>query len=285
MIAGAQKAGTSSFYHYLAQHPEVCAHAQSEFNYFVNDREFGQGYEHALGRYFPDSPAGCSCFIAKSVEIMYSRKVMERLAGHNKDVQLVVILRHPVERAYSAYWFARRQGWENIPDFETAVFASKDRFGDMWVAATNCAYLDRSLYGKHLQELWHIFSRDQVHVYLFEDMWRHLSGICQSMYQLLGLDPGFLPDTSQRHNRAARARSEKAARMISSATGIKRFVRSVLPDRASDKLHHVLRRLNEQSFSPPPLPHETRVKLIEFFKPHNQELSELLGCRLDHWND
>ena len=126
MIVGTQKSGTSSLLRYLAQHPDIHTHSQSEMTFFLQDHEYTRGYESAYAKYFAQCSENCK-LIAKNVMVMYSHDIMQRIYQHNPKIHLVVLLREPVARAYSAYWWARRRGWENITSFEEALAAEQHR--------------------------------------------------------------------------------------------------------------------------------------------------------------
>ena len=150
MIVGAQKSGTSSLLRYLEQHPDMHTHPQPEMTFFLQDREYSRGYEWAFAKYFAgesdrDDIANKQ-LIAKNVMVMHSPEVMQRIYEHNPDIHLVVLLREPVARAYSAYWWARRRGWENIKTYEEALAAEEDRLNENWFKmATVCLSVQRYL--------------------------------------------------------------------------------------------------------------------------------------------
>jgi hypothetical protein len=287
MIAGAQKAGTSSLKNYLGQHPGICTHEQIEMMYFVNDAEYEQGFARAFRRYFGDEQGEDRVIVAKSVGVLDHLKAMERLRDHNPGVHLVLSLRNPADRAYSAYWYARRMGWEDLETFEEAIEADPERFGHDRARQHHCAYLYRSLYAQHLANLLHYFSREQIHVFLMEEIRQDAVAVCRRLYGLFeGLDPAFEPHTGQRHNRAARPRSQSLARLTSSRNvlpSLKRVIRRLLPQPFVESVRDALQQMNERQFMPPPMRPETRARLDRYFAPHNAELSELLGRDLSHW--
>ena len=286
MIAGAQKAATSSLLRYLAEHPDVCSHWQEEINYFIKDSEYFKGESYALSRYFPCAGQEDKTIVAKSVEIMYSIQAAGRLQAYNPDIQLVFVLRHPVDRAYSAYWFARRVGWEQIPSFEDALWTKQNqtKFADDWLAEQNRAYLDRSLYLKHLKRLLTFFSEEQIHVILLEDVKNDAVSVCRYFYSLIGVEATFMPDVNRIYNSTAVARSEELAQFMRSSVVLRNILRRCLPEKARERIELRLRHWNERAFLPPPMNPATRERLLAYFKPHNAQLSVFLGRDLSGWN-
>lgn len=280
MIVGAPKAATTSLKDYLGQHPGICTHLQRELEFFAGDEVYRSGFEHVLRVYFPDARPG-AVLVGKSVAMMYSAQALERLQRHNPEIQVVVALRNPAERAYSEYWYARRRGWETMPSFEAAIRAGGERFAGDAPRAWRCAYLQRSAYAPYLADIYERFGRDRVHVILAEDLRTRSAEIVQALYRALpGLDPDFAPRVALERNSAAMPRWGAVLRLTSSRTalsGVRRLLRHVMSERARHDLREALRRANERDFIPPPMRPETRAELAVHFAPLNRQLRELIG--------
>lgn len=289
LIAGAAKAGTTSLLYYLGQHPGVCVHRQREMAYFANESIFHQGFERALARYYDCEPGRRPLLFAKSVMVLYLPAAMARLKAHSPDVQLVLSLRHPVERAYSDYWYARRRGWEDAPTFEAALAADPTRFGADELRRLSCAYLLRSSYAVHLQNLFACFRREQVQVFLLEEIQSDPAAVCHQIFgRFASLDDRFTPRFDHQRNRAALPRSRSLATIAASGRGFplaKRLARRLLSDGLVDKARDALQRFNEKDFTPPPMKPETRSQLLDYFRPLNEQLSELIGRDVSPWNE
>lgn len=283
MIVGAEKSGTSSLARYLEQHPNICSHEQREMTYFVNDEEYAQGYNKIYSRYFSKCQYDTSILLAKNVGLMYWPEAAKRLWNHNPECQLVAILRNPVDRAYSAYWYARRMGWEDLESFEEAIAAEPIRLKEGGLKRRYCAYLDRGIYHKQLAILFEHFGREQVHVFLFEDLKSDPVGICQKLYKAIVVDSNYVPEVSKQHNKAAIPRFPVLSKLLSSAHPLKQIVGNLLPDRISSKIRLQIRHLNEKTFLPPIMNLDTRAYLVEYFRANNMQLKKILGCELNQW--
>lgn len=281
MIVGAEKAGTSSLQKYLAQHPKITSHTRREMTYFVSDEEYALGYETVAARYFESADA--PVVLAKSVGVMYLPAALQRLHEHNPAAQVVVCLRNPVSRAYSSYWFSRRMGWEDQPTFEQALQADPARFRGDPVREHACAYLERSTYVTHIQNIFALFPREQVHIFLTDDLKTNVKGVCNSIFEAAGLEP-FTVNAEREHNVAAQPKSAALARWLSSASPLKRAIRKLVGGRARDQIKSRLREMNEETFTPPPIDDATRQRLAAYFKPYNDQLSGLIGRDLSSWN-
>ena len=296
MIVGAQKSGTSSLLRYLAQHPDIHTHAQPEMPFFLQDREYKRGYEWAFAKYFagehdPDAIAD-KRLIAKNVMVMHSPEIMQRIYEHNPDIHLVVLLREPVARAYSAYWWARRRGWENIKTYEEALDAEEARLKEDWFKWRQCAYQYNGIYYPHVKNLITQFGVNRVHCILTDDLKADAETVCQQIFEHIGVRTDFTPVLGERHNRAAMPRSERFnflfTQFLASHNPLRRAIRRFLPDATAYKLRKTVLdwndKLRKDVNAIPPLNPETCERQRAYFKPFNDQLAELLGRDLACWN-
>jgi len=283
MIVGAQKAGTSSLIRYVGEHPNICIPIRPEMNYFTRDDQYILGYKKIFPIFFKSLKNQSSIVMAKQASLMYLPKCVKRLRDHNQEMHLVALLRNPIDRAYSAFWFFRRVGREVIRSFEEALEAEQDRLKENFHKWHHCAYLDRGIYFKQILTLYDYFPRENVHISLFDDFKKNPSEVCQSIFGLFDL-PNFIINVGTHYNKASIARSEKVAHFMASKNPIKKFVRHFMPDKTAFYINNYLRRLNRKKLEPPKMRYDTRKRLLEYFSPYNKELSKLLNRDLSHWN-
>lgn len=283
MIIGAAKAGTSSLLHYLAQHPNICTHPQREMNFFILTHEYQLGYSKIFPTYF-SSCHTADLLLAKSAGLMYRRDAILRLQEHNPEVCLILILRHPLERTYSSFWFAKRRGWEMARTFEEALVSKNSRLQTEWLREDDCVYLEQSRYVDYLPFIFEIFEREQVHIYLMEDFKKDTVRICQELYKHFGINAEFTPDIKLRHNSSAKARSESVARLMEAPSPGKKLVRAMLPSKLRWRIRQRLASINEKPFLPPPMKPETKKELLAYFDPYNRQLADLLQRDLSSWD-
>ena len=296
MIVGAQKSGTSSLLRYLAQHPDIHTHAQPEMTFFLQAREYTHGYEWAFAKYFAGEQNRDEIenkqLIAKNVMVMHSPEVMQRIYEHNPDIHLVVLLREPVARAYSAYWWARRRGWEHIKTYEEALAAEEDRLNEDWFKWRQCAYQYNGIYYPHVKNLITQFGSNRVHCILTDDLKENAQAVCQQLFKHIGVRPDFKPVIGERHNQAAMPRSERFnflfTQFLASHNPLRKAIRKLVPDATAYKLRKAVLDWNDKSQKnmksvPPVLSSETRERQIAYFKPFNEQLAELLDRDLTDW--
>lgn len=287
MIVGAQKAGTTSLLRYLGEHPGICTHSQVEMNYFALDLEYKQGYEQIFPRYFACDLVESSVILAKSISIMLLPEAMSRLHKHNPQVEMLVMLRNPVDRAYSHYWYARRRGWEDKETFEEAIAQDPAAFANDQAANVNRSYLANGLFVNQLGQMMEFFPRDQLHFILLKDLKEDPVTVCRSIFGLFSqLYNAYEPEIARSHNRSAAFRSRSLALLTSSRSTlprVKKMARSLISDRTMDYLRDLIKNANEREFKAPPMKPETRTRLLAYYQPYNRRLSELIGRDLTHW--
>jgi Sulfotransferase domain len=192
LIIGAARCGTTNFASYLRAQPGVfLAAKRPEPHYFLKDWEYEKGLGYYSTTYFSRATDETAIGEA-SASYLCHRKVAERVRADLPGVRLVAMLRNPIPRAYSGYWHTVRNGFETL-SFLDALKAEPARAAAATdpVAATirTFAYIERGLYARQLRTFLEYFSRDQLHVVLFDDFVADPKGETCAALQFLGVDP------------------------------------------------------------------------------------------------
>ena len=206
MIGGAQKAGTTSLKAYLAQHPEIKTHPQVECSFFQDDAQYFEGNAFLEQKYFSGSDAGKK-LLAKHATLYRSQKALERFRNDHPSAHLVLLLRDPVERAYSSYLHQLKMRQE-VHSFSEVLDRLFDPEADAnkWRWRYNI-YLGLGCYASFLETIFSIFHKEQVSLFLTERLEREPQMVCREIQERLGVDPFFQPETSREENRASVPRS------------------------------------------------------------------------------
>jgi hypothetical protein len=248
VIIGAAKAGTTSLYGWLSEHPFVAPATTKEVHYF--DYNYFRGVdwyrehfplERERGRFAQQHGRP---FLTGEASPSYISHYWapERLAQRLPDVKLLVTLRNPVDRAYSQFQMSRREQEEPLESFDQALTAEEgrlrperahmraDRSYQSW--PYGCwSYQDRSLYAEQLERWFKLFPREQFHFLTLEELSTQPGETLDAVHEFLGL-PAHRPENLPRLHAAPQYDS---------------------------------------------LPPETRARLQEYFRPHNQRLYDLVG--------
>jgi hypothetical protein len=250
VVIGAQKCGTGFFYNLLTQHPDVERAAVKEVHYFDQQENFSKGIEW-YRRCFPSpvwEDGRRSITGEASPSYLINRYAPERLAGAVPEARLIVLLRNPVDRAYSHYHMAVRNGNE-LKSFEEVVEEERARLLEeedepSRPAAANSSdpggthaslhpYLRRGIYVDQLLRWRKFFDEEQMLILKSKDLFERTQESLGLVLEYLGL-PYWEP---------------------------------TIP---SHKAKHRYEPMNPA----------TRRRLEEFFEPHNRRLYDQLGVDL-----
>lgn len=287
LIIGAAKSGTSSLYRYLAQHPDVFMSGFKEPHFFVWDgREYdiqGPGVERVGRRMITDLGSYLNLFSdvtherirgEASTGYLHTPGVADRIKNYVPDAKLIAILRNPIDRAYSAFLHAQREGLEPIEDFERALQEDPIRARDRWIGLT--LYATVGMYAEQLERYMTVFPCEQLRVYLFDDLVREPVRLSQDAFRFLGIDDTFEPDVTERANRGRAIRSVRLRSLATTvrATPLGRW----LPSRPARAFLRIMNEAPIERLSP-----DIRRKLSEVFESDVGRLSQLLHRDLSAW--
>ncbi len=197
IIAGAQKAGTTSLFAYLSEHPQCAASLTKEVHYF--DQSYNRG-EAWYRTHFPvsefDTPPR-ACF-ESSPYYMFDPRVPQRVHDLLPSVRLIFLLRNPVSRAYSHYQHSVRRGRE-ILSFAEALAAEPVRLAGQHErlladpkahseAHRHYSYASRGLYADQIADWLRYFPREQMLFVQAERMFKQPREVFADVLDFLGLE-------------------------------------------------------------------------------------------------
>lgn len=283
MIIGAQKAGTTSLKNYLNEHPDIVGHMQHEFAYFGSEEEYQEPWEKVFEKNFSGGKTNASKIVAKHIKIANDELAVQRLKQHNPDCQLVFIVRNPVERAFSSYTMDVSRFNYSVPFSKiTEVIRENDQEHKMYRI-----YISLGMYSENLKMIYRYFPKEQVHVYLFEDLKKRPLKICKDIFKLLKIDESFNPRVNVVHNKTKPVRSEWIGEVLKKLrrrdNKLKKIVKSILPYRLFTRIGYTLTELNLKDTGFKGMDADTRQVLEDFFRPYNKELQQLTGLNLSSW--
>lgn len=250
VILGAAKAGTTSLYDWLSEHPFIAPATHKEVHFF--DYNYYRG-EDWYRRHFPlESQRAAFAdehgrpFLTGEASPSYISHYWapQRLAKLLPQARLIVMLRNPVDRAYSQFQMSRRESEEPLDSFAEAIEIEDRRLDSERARAISSphynswpigcwSYLMRSRYAEQLERWFALFPRERFHFLTLEEM-------AEDPQRALDGVHGFLQLPSHRHQN--------------------------------------MRPLHTATYDS--IDRDTRAQLTEYFRPHNERLYELLGMDL-----
>ena len=127
-----------------------------------------------------------------------------KIARRLPDVRIVAVLRHPAERAFSGFAMYRRDGFEPCATLDAAIDDEPRRIRENWAYAI---HVDYGFYHRQLQEYVEVLPRQNIKCFLYEDLVEQPAWFFTELFEFIGVDPGFTPDSSRRHNASGMIRN------------------------------------------------------------------------------
>jgi len=296
-LMGAPKAGTTALHAALAQHPQLYLSPVKEPKFYLCDGrrpprsgQRGPGDAHSAQEWvwrrsqyealFDAAPAGA--LRGESTPFyLYDRAAHERIQADVPEAKLVVVIRDPVDRAYSNWMHLRSDGLEPIDDFATAWAAEDNRVAAGWAPFWH--YRRLGLYGAQLRDLTDRFGRDQVHVLRYRDLVETTVEALDAVCAFLGVSTGVIAG-------AERANSHPYVPPSRRATVLGRTLRAgaalgaYAPPQVWRQLSRpLLATLQHGGARRPVLDADLRLRLVEAYREDNVLLGELTGRSFADW--
>ena len=281
---GAAKAGTTSLHALMAQHPAVAVTRSKESDFFVDPKLYGRGCAHYWNEYFEDKPGAAVYFEADPI-YMYERGCMRRIRECAPEARVVVMLRNPVDRAYSQYLY--RMTYARYEEsFEDMCAREDERIAQGGRDRLEYGCIDRSRYAPQIREILAHFPRERLYTIVFERFVADQSGEFNRLLAWLGLAP--LDVEPSRENVGGSARSVGLARLLyhPGYRGIRGMVGSLLPNGVRQRVFGAVAAVNARESTPEerkPLDRALRKRLLDELTPDIREVEALTGTDLGLW--
>jgi hypothetical protein len=252
LIIGTQKGGTTSLYNYLSQHPCIMSASKKEISFFakrfIKDLNWYRShFPSVIDTMWVKMRQGYTVMSGDaSVDYLDYPHVPRRVFETLPQVKLIVLLRNPVDRAYSHYYHTAKRREVETLSFAMAIEAEADRLKgeiEKMVADESYyseiyrdyGYLVRGIYVNQLKPWLDLFPREQMLILSSEDFFCNPATTVNQVFEFLNLPPWNLQDY-QTYNRG--------------------------------RYHY-------------PMAPDTRRKLDDYFAPYNQRLYEYLNMNFD----
>jgi hypothetical protein len=280
LIVGAAKSGTTSLYEYLRTHPQIFMPARKEPSHFEPKAGGIKSWDEYC-RLF-DGADQFKRVGEASVSYLMSPAAPERIErALGKDIDIVVLLRNPIDMAYSNWSHQVREGFESL-EFLAALHDEERRLSDPAYAQTvgrwlcDMTYSSRAQYSAQVMRYIERFGRERVHVYVFEEFFKPGLPLYSKLLKTLDVDPGHRP-VEAAYNKAGFVRSVFARRVLSERMAWKEVLKRAIPPATRARMMGALARINRVDQKLAPMPPEARRYLRIKLLSDVEALSGLLG--------
>lgn len=285
LILGAQKAGTTSLYFYLAQHPEIYMSPVKEPHFFT----FGDGNTNYKdpdfdpNRLVIDFQAYQSLFDGVTNEkaigeaspsYLYNPRAVQQIKTYIPSAKFIAVLRNPIERAFSNYMHCRRDGRETFSTFESALAQETQRINSGWSDLWH--YQQQGFYFEQLSRYFANFNPNQIKIFLYDDFQKKPHEMVKQILEFLDVDPTWTPDISAKHNVSGVPRNSLALNIIKGAKPFNRAFKRIVPSTTRKALRELI-------LVRPTISTSVRESLEELYFEDVLKVQALIDRDLSHW--
>ena len=280
-IVGAPKAGTTSLYYYLNEHPEIEMSTQKETDFFSDSAiqkqglYYGENRINTLEKYhnlFPTTQE--KKYGEASVSYLFYEDVPEKIKAYNSKGKIIIMLRNLVDRAFSHYLMDYRLGLISSTLEEVIESRSYNKKSKLFYQQ----YIELGLYFKQVKRYLEIFGSDNVHIILYQDFKNDIEVIMKKVYHFLEVDNKFKPKVEKKHNTFSIPKNN-FIRIVYSFVGLRKFLKFVIPENLVKRMKNTFFKKEKK----PELSLKLRKKMNELFLHDINLLEDLLSKDLSIW--
>lgn len=189
IVAGVQKGGTSALDYYLRQHGEINMGKKKELHFFDTEKFFsGPEVNYELLHKKLQRRPNTKITGESTPSYIYWNNAIERIKSYNPEIKLIVILRNPIDRAFS-HWNMEISRERETKDFLKCLELEKKRLVRALPNQTKIfSYFDRGFYSWQILRLKRFFSDENLHFIKYDDFKVNQEEQVKSVFEFLGLN-------------------------------------------------------------------------------------------------
>jgi hypothetical protein len=306
-VVGAPKAGTTSLYHYLDQHPDIYMSPMKEPCYFAEeirseyfepsrrkkaiqleadsrryvhgpmDEKLSGGIVREWSDYQRLFAAATTQRAVGEASVIYltSKTSAESIASRLPHARIIMVLRSPVERAFSQYLHYVSDGLITLY-FRDHVRSCLRHSGEG--LGVHEPFLEMGFYAEQVQRYLNRFPRERVGIWIYEETKTRPVEFMREVYEFLRVDSCFSPDMSKRYHVPQIARNVKTNQLLR-RLGLWQMLKRMTPTPIRSSVRNAVYRPAGSMIMKP----EDRALMLEFYRSDIQQLEGILKRELSKW--
>ena len=284
LLVGAGKSATRSLYNYLIQHPDVFMPRLKEPQFFVSKQvknriqKWVENYDQYV-KLFEGSEGKKAIGEASVMYLFFYWEAIENIKKYlGDDMKIMMILRNPVDRAYSAYNFVHINNPEEKYSFEEALQKEEERFNSS--ISLFMQYRKMGLYADAVKAYLQNFKN--VHIIWYDDFVKNVPGTIEGIFNFLEIDPHVKIDYAKRWNEGGwRWKNPLLRWLFMSDNPLKKIYKAFFKKKTAVRSNEFIRKnfaTNTEPMNP-----QTRKELVNYFRNDVEQLSRITGRDLSSW--
>ena len=292
LIVGAAKCGTSSLHNYLNQHPDIFMPTFTDEGLKVKEPRFliKEKVQERLPKGIWNYEDYKSLFDNVTNEIAIGESTVLYLYYHNEaiknikkyleeDVKIIIMLRNPIDRAYSAYSFASRTPQENQP-FKEALINARERFDKDETLSPMILYKELGLYYKMVKAYMENFK--DVHVILYDDFVLQTDLEVSRVFDFLNIINTNEINTDKVINSGGKKWNSRLMKdLLMGEGGMKKILKFLLPKKVRVNIKE--RLTNSFTSKADKINDSIKKELLDYYQKDIQLLEKLISKDLSKW--
>ena len=286
MFIGAAKSATTTFFDILKKHEDIFVPKFKEPHFFNIDENYLKGLDWYKKTYFKDINNE-SIIIDFTPTYLYYKLCAERIFDSlGPNVKFVIILRNPVDRAYSHYNHSKRDGHE-VSSFEDAIKLENERiekFRDKndVLSELRCSYISQGLYFEMISAYLKYFDLNNFFIINFEsEVVQNLDQTLLKLSKFLKLDLSNL-DYEIHSNKSGKPKYKLLQNIITNNNLFRKILKILVPQKQRQIIRNKIKNFNKEDFVYLQLSEEKRRQLFEkYFRKDIMKLENLIGKKMN----
>lgn len=275
-VVGAAKSGTTTICHLLNQHEHVFFPEIKEPHFFC--------YEEIKNNYYYKSPiysnlnqylnlytqANKNQILGDgTVHYLYYPKTAQNIYTLSPNAKIIIIIRNPIDRAFSHYLMDIKTGVHNNSFLE--ILKNKEKYEKFYIE-----YVELGLYSKQIQKYIDIFGKKNVKIFTFEKMKNEMPKLINDILSFTNLKEKNDIDFNEKKN--TYKKPNILVKWLYKNRRIRLFIRDILPQKVITFIYKLF-----FSFNKPKIDNESKQILSNIYKNDIIETSRLINIDLSTW--
>jgi len=276
-IVGAPKAGTTSLFHYFDAHPEIKMSSEKEPDFFSDKELLEQGLYYGGSRIDTLEKYNKLFFERKeekmlgegSVSYLFYSEVPIRIKEYNPKSKIIIMLRNPIERAYSHYLMDYRLGLTS-ESFESEFYKKEGLNFQQYFLLGN--------YSSQIKRYLDVFGNENIHIVWYSDFKKNSEKEVKEVFNFIGVNSSFKIDFETIHNSFTMPKNN-FIRMIYSVVWLRKFLTFMFPSKLLKLVRGTLFRKGDK----PKLQESLKKEIQLYYQNDIQQVEQILSVNLETW--